>query len=165
MEISSNEKLGHRQILGSILSTGVKREVIGDIIIEDCKANVAVTKEISKFIIQNLERIGHEKVKVKEISKSEILKITAKFKEIKTTVASLRLDAIISACYGLSREISAKLIQAEKVNVNYVLSTNNSKVINEGDLISVRGYGRFVVAEILGNTRKDRIRVVFKQNI
>jgi len=166
LEITSNEKLGHRQILGSILSTGVKREVIGDIIIKECKANVAVTKDISKFIIQNLERIGHEKVKVKEIAKSEILKTSAEFKEIKTTVASsLRLDAIISACYGLSREISVKLIQAEKVNVNYVLTTNNSKPINEGDLISVRGYGRFVVAEILGNTRKDRVRVVLKQNI
>ncbi len=165
ISITSNEKLEHRQVLGSILGTGIKREVVGDIIIKENVANVVVLKDISRYIIQNLDKVGREKVKVKAISQDDILEVEKKYKEIKTTVASLRLDAVISACFGLSREVSSKLVEGEKVNLNYKLTTNPSKHIAEGDLISVRGYGRFEVAEKLGSTRKDRIRVVFKINV
>ena len=163
--IESNEKLEHRQVLGSILGTGVKREVVGDIIIKDNYSNVVVLKEIAKYILQNLEKVGREKVKVKAINKDSIIQVEKKFKEIKTTVASLRLDAVISACYGISRELSSKLVEGEKVSLNYKVVTNTSKQIEEGDLISVRGYGRFEVAEVLGNTRKDRVRVVLKVSV
>ena len=162
IEILSQKVLEHRAVLGSILGTGVKREVIGDIAIENNIANVVVMSDISKYLIQNLDQIGREKVKLRIIKNDEIIKIEPKFREIKTTVASLRLDAVISACFGLSREISSKLVENEKVNLNYKEATNSSKQVKENDLISVRGYGRFEIEEVLGETRKDRVRVILK---
>lgn len=161
LEVVSNKPLNHREVLGSVLGTGVKRDVVGDIVIKDNVANIYVAKDISKYIVQNLERIGREKVKVKIISFEQRLPFEKNTKLVKTTVASLRLDAMISSCYGLSREISSELIKNAKVNVNYKEVTNSSKAIKQGDLISVKGYGRFELSEVLGETRKDRIRVVF----
>ena len=161
LEITSVKKLNHRDVLGSVLGTGIKRDVVGDIVLKDNVANVYITKEISKYLVQNLDKIGHEKVKVRLIDDKEKLAHIVDKKEIKTTVKSLRLDAVISACYGISRELSAELIKNAKVNVNYKEVVNTSKPIKENDLISVRGYGRFELIEVLGETRKDRIRVVF----
>ena len=164
LEITSNKPLGHREVLGSILGIGIKREVLVDIFINDNIANVVVLKDITKYILQNLEKVGREKVKVKKIKKENIIEVKPNFTEFNTSVASLRLDAIISACYGIARGVSTKLVEAEKVNVNYVLTTNASKQIKEKDLISVRGFGRFTVEEIVGETRKGRIRISIKKS-
>ena len=162
IEVKANEKIEHRQVLGSVLGTGISRDVIGDIVIKDNIANIIVSKKISKYIIQNLDKVGKEKVLVREIKKDEILEVSKNFKEIKTTVASLRIDAVISACFGISRELSSKLIDGEKVILNYKAVSSSTKQVKQGDLISVRGYGKFLVSEILGTTRKDRTRVVFE---
>ena len=79
-------------------------------------------------------------------------------------MASLRIDSAISECYGLSRTISSKLIEADKVKLNYKVITNSSKAIKQGDLISVRGYGRFIIEEVIGETRKGRVRIQIKKN-
>ena len=154
----------HRDILGSILGLGINRDVIGDILIKGNRADVFVIKDISKYIIQNLEKIGREKVEVYKNSFDNLIEIEDVSKEIKTTVASLRLDAMISAATGLSREVSAKMIQNEKVKLNHKIIVNTSKQLKIGDKISVRGYGRIELIEILGETRKDRIRVILKKN-
>lgn len=161
IEVVSNKPLGHRDVLGSVLGTGVKRDVIGDIVIKDNVANIYATKDISKYLIQNLDKIGKEKVKVRIIDIDNRLPYEVKTKLLKTTVASLRLDAAIASCYGISREVSSELIKNLKVNLNYKEVSNASKPIKQGDLISVKGYGRFELSEVLGETRKDRIRVVF----
>ena len=158
LKITSNEKLSHREVLGSILGTGIKRDVVGDIVIYENIAYVYVANEISKYIIQNLDKVGREKVKISKCN--ETIEIVDDSKEINTTLSSLRLDSAISACYGLSREVSAELIKNNKVKLNYIETTNVSKSIKEDDLISVRGYGRFTIFKIVGETRKSRIRVI-----
>lgn len=162
--IESNKPLSHREILGSLLGLGINRDVIGDILINGLRADVFIIKEISKYVIQNLEKIGREKIKIYKNSYENLIEVKNTFKEIKTTVASLRLDAIISASTGLSREVSSKLIENEKVKINYKVITNSSKQIKEGDKISVRGYGRIELSEILGETKKERIRVIIKKS-
>ncbi len=149
LEIISNKNLSHREVLGSILGIGIKREVVGDIIIKENIANVFLLKDIFKYVIQNLERIGREKVKVSKINRSQMIEYIDNTKEINVTLASLRLDSAISACYGVSRELSSELIKNAKVNLNYKEVVNSSKAIKQGDLISVRGYGRFEILEIL----------------
>lgn len=161
--IESNQKLSHREVLGSLLGLGIKREVLGDILLKENRADVFVLDEIAKYILQNLERIGREKVKVSLNTYDNLLELENQGKEIKTTVASLRADAIISSGIGVSREVSSKLIQNQKVKLNYKLLENSSKKINVGDKISIRGYGRIELQDILGETRKDRIRVVLKK--
>lgn len=163
---NKNERsnLSHREILGSILGLGINRDVVGDILVLGTKANIFVTKEISKYILQNLTKVGREKVKVYKTDYKDLVIPEENYKEIKTTVASLRLDAIISQAIGVSREVSAKLIQNEKVKLNHIVTLNTSKQVKEKDIISVRGYGRITLDSILGETRKDRIRVVLKQS-
>ena len=163
IRIESNKKLSHREILGSVLGLGLKREVIGDILINFNVADIFVTKEIAKYIIQNLDRIGQEKVKVSINTFDNIVQKEENTKELKTTVASLRIDAIISSGIGVSREISSKLIENQKVKLNYKIIDNSAKKVNVGDKISIRGYGRIELVEILGETRKDRIRVILKK--
>ena len=164
IESNSGRKLSHRNVLGSILGLGVNRDVIGDILISEERVDVFVIKDISKYILQNLDKVGSERVKVYKNSFDNILKNEDDYKEIKTTVASLRLDALVSASTGVSREISCKLIENQKVKLNYKVVENTSKQIKVGDKISVRGYGRIELVEILGETRKDRIRVVIKKS-
>lgn len=161
-EITSNKPLEHRAILGSILGLGIKREVVGDIIIQDEKADIFVLNDIAKFVENNFLKVGNEKIKIKKITSEELLQIEDKTSIITTTVASLRIDAAISACFGVSRELASQLVLNEKVKLNYKPITNVSKQIHEDDLISVRGYGRFVINKVIGETRKGRIRVELK---
>ena len=162
IKISSPKSLSHREVLGSVLGLGIKRNVIGDIIVNDCIANVFVSSSIVKFIIQNLDKIGKERVKLEEISYEEIIEKKEEYTEIKTTVASLRIDSAISACFGLSRGQSVELVENGRVKINYIECNSSSKQIHENDLISVRGFGRFIIEEILGETRKGRISIKLK---
>lgn len=141
---------------------GIRREMVGDIIVKDNISNVFVVKEITKYLLQNLEKIGRERATVKQIKIENKIEYVPDIKEIKTTVASLRVDAIVSSCYGISREVSSALVTDAKVSVNYKEISNSSKQIKEGDLVSVRGYGRFILDKVLGETRKDRIRIILK---
>lgn len=151
--------LGHRDVLGSILGLGIKREMIGDILLSDNFCDIIIMREMSEYILTNLESIGREKVKCEVVSFEDLTdrKISLENKVI--TVASLRLDALISAVFGISREKSSEFIKLEKVSLGFILCKNTSKIVCENDLISVRGYGRFKVLEVAGETRKGRIRV------
>lgn len=164
LDTKSDKTLSHRSVLGSLLGLGLNRDVLGDIILKDGRADFFVTKDITKYIIQNLDYVGREKVKIYKNTYDNMLQVENLAKEIKTTVASLRIDAVISSALGISREVSSKLIQNQKVKLNYKFIENPSKQIKEGDKISVRGYGRIELTEIIGETRKDRIRIVLKKS-
>ncbi len=111
------------------------------------------------FFLNNLNYVGKEKVKVQEITLDELTIPEKKIKEITTTVASLRLDAVISSCLGISREKSSSLIESERVNLNYKTVTSVKKQVGEGDLISIRGYGRVEIIEVLGESKSGRIKI------
>lgn len=150
IRVMSKEKpLQHRSVLGSVLGLGLKREVIGDIIVKDNICDIIATQEIKSFLLQNLKQIGREKVTVTEITLSEILPIDAG-QEIRTvSVASLRADAIISSAYGLAREKAATLFTQEKVLLNFMPCLNQAKAVKENDLLSVRGFGRIRLEEVV----------------
>ena len=159
VRIESVKNLSHRSVLGSILGLGIKREVIGDIVINENKCDVIVMKEISKFILQNLDKVGRDKVKVEIKTLEEIIQVKDTSKNMVITVASPRIDAVISACFGLSRELSTESIRREKVFLNHLEVSSASKQIKDGDLISVRGQGRVKIESIDGETRKGRIKI------
>lgn len=153
---SYNENLIHRNVLGSLTGLGIKREMIGDIIVKNKICDIIIMREMKEYILTHLNKIGKDKVRVYEIPFEEILKLEKEKNERNVSVASLRLDAVISISFGVSRETSSRLIELEKVMLNYVICTNSSKNIKENDLISVRGLGRIKIIEILGDTRKGR---------
>lgn len=162
IQIEGNFKfksISHKDYLGSLLNLGIKREKVGDIIIHDNFCQVIVSNDICDFILMNLEKVARNSVKLKEISRKEIIYNPPNFKEISFTVSSSRLDCIISGLYNISRQESSKLINAEKVQVNYEKITSCSKEIKSGSIISVRGKGRSKIINIGELTKKGKIRV------
>ncbi|MBQ9313558.1 MAG: RNA-binding protein [Clostridia bacterium] len=137
---SFQKELHHPNVLGSVLGLGIKREMIGDIIVKDKCCDIIIIREMKEYILNNLHMIGSEKVEAREVNLKEILSIDAQKKVRNISVASLRLDAVISVAFGISREKSNSLVSQEKILINFLPCTNNSKTIKAGDLISARGF-------------------------
>lgn len=165
LQIEGNFKfksISHKDYLGSLMSLGIKREKVGDIIIHDNFCQVIVSYDICDFIIMNLNKVSNNKVSVFEITKDKIIPSLQNYKEISFTVSSRRLDCIISGLYNISRQDSLKYINSERVNVNYEKIISPSKEIKEESLISVRGKGRAIISKSEDITKKGRIKVIAK---
>jgi photosystem II S4 domain protein len=149
----------HRDFLGAILGTGIVREKVGDIIVlGERGAQAIVVPEMVEFLEGALTQVRSVPVKIKPIELSEIKVNPPKKKEITTVEASLRLDAIASAGFGVSRSKMSDLISAGDVRVNWKEITQSSQALKTGDLISIRGKGRVEIGEIIV-TKKERYRV------
>ena len=155
-----SEQLNHRDYLGSILGLGIDRSKIGDIILLEEYVVCYVQNEIADYICLQLQKVSHTKVEAVKIETSMFSLPEKKLLEKHATVASLRLDCIVSAGFQISRKLSQDFIQAEKVNVNWNLIGNPSFVLKEGDILSLRGYGKIKLLEVKGKTRKDRISLM-----
>jgi len=156
-------RLGHRDVLGSIMGLGVDREYIGDIIATKDFARLLIDKKMCDYFTANLTQIGSTAVKT---SVDELENITAKeerTKEIHATVASLRADSIAAAGFGMSRSKAAQEIAAEKIKLNWQTVKNTSQSVKAGDILSMRGRGRLEVTEIRGQTKKGRVGVLLKR--
>ncbi len=159
----TDNKLSHRDYLGSILGLGIKREKIGDILVNETYADVFVIDKIAEYISYNLAKIGNVKIQCQILDIYQFTPPQKKERSINTTVASLRADSVASSGFGLSRTKVIDYFKAQKVNVNWELVQNPSKMLSEGDVISIRGMGRIVLEKILGNTKKDRISIIIKR--
>jgi photosystem II S4 domain protein len=149
----------HRDFLGAILGTGIVREKVGDIIVlGERGAQVIIVPEMVEFLETSLVQVRSVPVKTQRIELSELKVQPPKKKEMTTVEASLRLDAIASAGFGISRSKMADAIEARDVRVNWKEITQASSSVKAGDLISVRGKGRLEVGEI-AVTKKQRYRV------
>ena len=156
-------RLGHRDVLGAILSLGVDRECVGDIIATKDFARIIVDKKMADYFSTNLTQIGNVSVKTEIDELENIAPKEERVKEIKATVASLRADSIAAVGFGMSRSKAAADISAEKVQLNWQTVKNSSQTIKQGDVLSMRGRGRLEVAEITGQTKKGRIGVLLKR--
>ncbi len=157
--------LSHRDYLGTVLSKGINREQVGDILVNDDGAYIFILSDIAEYIASGIDKIANVGVKasVEEILDVEIPE--PKFQIINTVAASLRLDAVIAAMLRLSRKEASSLILGEKINVNNIPCKNVSHIIKENDVLSVRGSGRFVFLNVDGTTRSDRLHIVIKKFI
>ena len=156
------DKLGHRDFLGALMNTGIKREMLGDIIISDNVGYLFCLEQIKDYIIDNLQRINHTTVTVREVDALPQGAVNLP-QEAQLIVPSLRLDAIISAVFKLSRSESARLFLQDKVFVNSRAVSNSSYQVKENDIISVRGFGRLYYIETLRSTKKDRLVIRIKK--
>jgi len=156
--------LNHRDYLGALLGIGIKREKVGDLVVRDGSCLAAVHQDIAGFIETTLERTGRSKVKIERIDTAD-LELKPEFKEKRITVASPRLDGIVGEALNLSRAKSAGLINTEKVKVNWEVCTRTDITLQEGDIISVRGEGKFKVQELAGVTKKGRSVMIVKKYI
>lgn len=155
--------LSHRDYLGAIMNCGIKRETVGDIIIDDKGAYVVAFTEIGAYLKNELFRIGRGTVKVSDASFSDLSQSEAETKESFVTVASLRLDNIISAAFSLSRKKAVAEIAAGRVFINDVLVEKNDFKVPVGAKIVLRGKGKAVLSEEKGRSRKDRPQIIIKR--
>ena len=156
-------QLSHRDVLGGLLSLGIKRGLFGDILMVSGGCQIVAESSIIPFLLEELQRIGAANVKVRTIELVELQPRPEKVKEIRATVASLRLDSIAAAGFGMSRTHASEDIDAEKVKVNWKDAKNAAQMIKVGDVISLRGRGRIEVVEITGQTKKGRTGVLLKR--
>ncbi|SHJ04032.1 YlmH family RNA-binding protein [Lutispora thermophila] len=159
----SPKKVSHRDILGSILGTGIRRDKVGDIIQKDQEAYVCVHKDIVDYLIMSIDKVGSATV---HIEHCYILpELSKECKILYATIASLRLDAVVAAGFGVSRTRAVEAIRSSKVFVNWKPEISSSKDIKEGDVISWRGKGRIQLSNVVGSTKKDRVKVAIKKYI
>lgn len=156
-------QVNHRDYLGSLLALGIKREKIGDIIILDNGCQVVVAQELQDFLIQHWNQVHQVPIKVNEIDQEQLAIEPERVKEIKTTVASMRLDAIAAFGFSTSRTKMAREIKGERVKVNWKTVNNPAYEISENDVLSIRGRGRVIVEQVTGTTRKGRTGLILKR--
>lgn len=154
------DKLTHRDFLGAILSIGLERSVLGDILAAEDHA-VVFCLDVSAELIGGLTKIGRVGVKSEQGIIGEIPK--AKFETLDRTISSLRLDRLVGACANISGDRSAALIKSGQVSADFSVCLNVSSIIKEGAVISIRGHGRFRLAKIAGETKKGKIRVIIEK--
>lgn len=149
------EELTHRDFLGGILHLGIERSCLGDLLVEDSVCHVFVTDTMADFICEQLTKIRHTVVKTEKID-GESFSFTPRLETVKGTVASVRLDTVLSVAFPLSRSRMTGLVERGKVFVNGKLITSNGYRLKEGDIISVRGMGKLVYQGVLSETKKGR---------
>ncbi len=147
---------GHRDYLGAVLAVGLKREWIGDIIIEGQRAYILCMDSVLDSIVLDLDHVGRFGVRRAEVPLSEVPAPVIKKKEMTFTVQSPRLDTVTGAMFGISRSSAAKAISAGLVSLNYSECTDTDAQVKPGDTISVRGKGKGVLSAEGGVSRKGR---------
>ncbi len=150
------DNLTHRDFLGSLMGLGIRREVLGDIIISENCGYLFCLDTITDYIIQNLTQVRHTTVEcsiTKEIPKDALPQPVNN----EVIVSSERLDVIVASIYKMSRSQVLPLFHTEKVFVNGAVKTSPSVTVKNGDKISVRGFGRFIYNGVLRHTKKDRL--------
>ncbi len=158
-------EMSHRDFLGSLMGLGIKREMVGDILVFEDKCIIFVRSEIREYILSNLEKIGRHGIEISAMNVDEIEIPQRKTEEIDGTVAGIRLDSVLSVALKTSRSRAAELIVGGLVSLNWEETDSVSKNLSEGDIISVRGKGRFKVSRIGGLTRKGRYSISVERYI
>ncbi|RHF70130.1 RNA-binding protein [Fusobacterium mortiferum] len=160
---SKFKELEHKHYLGTIMSFGIKRELMGDLIVEDDSCYGIVSEEIFDFLVDNLKEVGRNPVTVEEVDRNQVPSL--KFEELVDSVSSVRLDNIVSVMINNSRSKGLELIETGEVSVNYVVDKEKNSPLKEGDIVTIRKKGKFIFEKILGENKKGKIRVLIKRFI
>ncbi len=155
----------HRDFLGGLMACGIARESLGDICVGNGSCDFFVTAQIADYVEQNLLSVGRVKLQLQKIPLAQAQIPEPEYKEIKDTVASLRLDSIISAGFRIGRSQASLYITAGKAAINGLPCEKPDKAVSEGMKISVRGLGKIKINSVNGQTKKDRIWVVIHRYV
>ena len=159
------DSLSHRDFLGALMGAGIGRETVGDICVDKGSCDFFVTAEIAPYILQNFTSAGRTRVHIRQIPLTEASMPAPEVKEIKDTLASLRLDSVISSGFRIGRSLACQYIQTGKAAVDGLPCEKPDKPVAEGMKISVRGLGKIQLAAVGGKTKKDRISVVIHRYV
>lgn len=150
-----SDDLNHRDFLGAIMNLGIERSKIGDILVREKEGYVFCVSSISRFIIDNLDKVKHTSIKC-SIAEKDTPDITPNLKEITGSVSSARLDSVIALAFHSSRNSILGLISGGKVFIDGRLVESNSYPLKEDETVSVRGLGKFIYKGMQNQTKKGR---------
>lgn len=156
------DSLSHRDFLGSLMGLGLTREAVGDILIEEGRAVAFLSEDIADFVVSQLERVGKTGVTVSFGFEGTLPKGDTLL-ELSTAIASSRLDCVVAALCGISRGSAAEKIAQSLVSVNSFPTEKVTFNVSEGDIITVRGKGKFIISSLDGRTRKNRVILNYKK--
>lgn len=155
----------HRDFLGALIGSGIARESIGDICVGNGSCDFFVAKEIAPYVLQNFTGAGRTKLHLSAVPLCQAHIPESQTQQIRDTVASLRLDSIISSGFRISRTLAANYVESGKVAIDGLPIEKSEKIIPEGAKISVRGLGKIQLKSVGGQTKKGRISVVIDRYI
>ena len=159
------DDLSHRDFLGSLMGAGIARETVGDICVGKGCCDFFVTAEIAPYILQNFISAGRTKLHLDQIPLREAQIPEPEVKEIKDTLASLRLDSVISSGFRIGRSLASQYVSAGKAAIDGLPCEKPDKAVSEGMKISVRGLGKIKLVSVNGRTKKDRISVTIHRYV
>lgn len=157
-----SDALNHRDFLGALMHLGLERNTLGDILIKEKTAYIFCLETMADYICKQLTKVKHTNVKC-EVTDMNIPALQPTMVDEEFPVASLRLDAIIANLLKCSRNEALSLFEDKKVTLNGHVTGRNSSLLKEGDIFSVRGYGKFIFSGSGGNTRKGKVYVHIKR--
>ena len=166
IELPKDEEYEHRIYLSGIMKLGIKREKVGDILVRENGADIIILNEVAEFLLTNLvnlTRFRKSNISLIDINNVEFQE--KEFEDMNVIVSSMRLDCFVAEISRTSRKKAVELIESQKVLLNYNLEEKFSKKINIGDVITVRGKGKFIVKEIVSKTKSDKYFVNMKKYV
>lgn len=168
IKASGHVELDHKAYLGSLMGLSVKRETIGDIVLIPEGAVVFCTLPVADMLCGHecpLERVGRDKVSVFYADKDICANFSREYEEMSVIMASLRLDCAVAALANVSRAVAQDKINSGDVRLRYKEEFSPSAQISAGDVLSVRGVGKFIIGDICGETRSGRQRISVKRYV
>nr|WP_319488213.1 YlmH/Sll1252 family protein [uncultured Caproiciproducens sp.] len=160
----SCDELSHRDFLGALLANGIQRETLGDILVEEGRCVIFSRSEITDYILSQTTKIGRVGVQLAK-GASQPLPLGRNFEDFSAVVASARLDCIVAAAIGTSREKSSEMIRAGLVMLNHEVNTSISAIVTQDSKLSIRGKGRFVLDRLGPMTKKGRLSIAGRKYI
>ena len=158
-EFFEGDPLSHRDFLGALMGAGIARETVGDICVGKGCCDFFVTAEIAPYILQNFSSAGRTKLHIAQIPLWDAQIPEPEVREIRDTLASLRLDSVISSGFRIGRSLASQYVSAGKAAIDGLPCEKPDRTVAEGSKISVRGLGKIKLVSIHGKTKKDRISV------
>lgn len=158
-----SETPSHRDFLGALMGAGIKRETVGDICVGKEECDFFLLPEIAPYVCQNLISVGRVHVSLQEIPLCEAEIPEPETVEIRDTVASCRLDSVISSGFRMGRGLAAEAVAAGRASINGLPCEKADKLVSEGDTVSLRGQGKIRLKEVGGQTKKGRTAIVIEK--
>jgi len=152
------QRVEHKDYLGSIMSLGIKRSKLGDLIVIDNLCYVPCTEDIASYIIDSISKIKNTPCKIEILSSYDNLP-EYQYDELVITTTSLRVDSVVSGITGISRSKGLSALSSGGILLNYSAVYDKSKLVSTGDTLTLRTYGKFSIKEIIGETKSGRLKV------
>ena len=157
------DTLSHRDMLGSLMGLGVRREMVGDLLVAEHSCDILLLPEVLPYLRENLTHAGRVKLRLTQIPLDQVYVPPLSKKVIRATVSSLRLDAVAAAGFGISRGRMAEAISSGRVSLNHLECSHADQGVAEGDVLSCRGMGKCRLAEVGGQSRKGRLAITMER--